>query len=97
MSRILGFIFLVILAIVVISFTTLNAQSIHLNYYFGETEIPLALAVVIAIAGGILFGFIASFGMMLKLKRENRKLKKSAKNAEKELVSLKAAPTQHSH
>lgn len=97
MSRILGLIFLMILAIVVISFTTLNAQSIQLNYYFGTTEIPLALAMVIAIAGGILFGFVASFGMMLKLKRENLKLKKSAKNAEQELVSLKAAPSQHSH
>ncbi|ALP53197.1 hypothetical protein Tel_08515 [Candidatus Tenderia electrophaga] len=97
MSKIIGLIFLFILAAVVISFTTLNAQSIQIDYYLGSAEIPLAIALVIAIAAGILFGFVASFGMVLRLKRENHRLKKSAKSAESELVSLKAAPSQHSH
>lgn len=95
MSRIIGLIFLLILALVVISFTTLNAQSIQLNYYLGTSEVPLAVAIVLAIAVGILFGFIASFGIMLRLKRENRKLKKSARSAERELVSLKSSSASH--
>lgn len=97
MFKIIGLIFLLILAALVISFTTLNAQSVQINYYFGTLEIPLAIAMVVAISGGILFGFLASFGMVLRLKRENHRLKKSAKNAEKELVSLKAVPSQYNH
>lgn len=97
MAKIIGLIFLLILAVLVISFTTLNAQPIPINYYFGTAEVPLAVAIVVAISGGILFGFLASVGMVLRLKRENYRLKKSAKNAEKELVSLKAVPSQHSH
>ena len=94
MYKIIGLVFLLILAIVVISFTTLNAQSIQINYYFGEMDIPLAIALVASIAAGIVFGFIASFGIVLRLKRENLKLKKSTKNAERELTSLRTVPSQ---
>ena len=96
MFKIITLVFLLLLAIVVISFTTLNAQSIQINYYFGEMDIPLAIALVVSIAAGILFGFVASFGILLKLKRENLKLKKSTKTAERELTSLRTASPQNS-
>ena len=97
MAKIIGLIFLLILAAVVISFTTLNAQSIQLNYYFGVMEIPLAMAMALCLSAGILFGFLASFGILLRLKRENRKLKKSAKHKERELVSIRATPAQENY
>ncbi len=97
MYKIIGLLFLIIVAIVVISFTTLNAQSIQINYYFGEMDVPLAIALVASISAGILFGFIASFGMVLRLKRQNLKLKKSTKSAERELTSLRAVPSQNNH
>ena len=49
------------------------------------------------VALGILFGFLASFGILLRLKRENRKLKKSAKHKERELVSIRATPAQENY
>ncbi len=94
MIKIIGLIFLLILAAVVVSFTTLNAQSIQVNYYFGTMDLPLAIAIVLSIAVGILFGFFASAGIVLKLKRENLKLKKSVKNADRELGSLRTVPPQ---
>lgn len=96
MSKIIGILFLLFVALLVISFTTLNAQSIQLDYYLSTTEVPLAIALVVAIAAGILFGFAASLGMVLRLKRENRRLKKTVKVAEQQELSLKV-PRQHSH
>ena len=93
MFKIIGLIFLVLLAAVVLSFTTLNAQSIQINYYFGTFDVPLAMAMVLSVVVGILFGFTASFGMFLRLKRENRRLRKSANASEKELVSLRSIPS----
>jgi putative membrane protein len=93
MYKIIGLVFLVLLAAVVLSFTSLNAQSIQINYYFGTFDVPLAMAMVLSIAVGILFGFSASFGMFLRLKREIRRLRKSANASEKELISLRSAPS----
>lgn len=94
MFKIIGLIFLVILAALVLSFTSLNAQSIQINYYFGATELPLAMAMVISVVVGILFGFMASFGIVLRLKRETLKLKKTARVAERELTHLRPASSQ---
>ena len=61
MFKIIGLAFLLLVAVVVISFTSLNAQSIQINYYFGTKDLPLAVAMVISIAAGILFGFFCQF------------------------------------
>ena len=94
MFKILGLIFLLLIAVVVISFTTLNAQSIQLNYYFGTMDLPLAVTVVVSIAAGILFGFFAGLGAVMRLKRENLKLKRTAKAADKQLTLLRSSPIQ---
>ena len=55
------------------------------------------MAMALCLSAGILFGFLASFGILLRLKRENRKLKKSAKHKERELVSIRATPAQENY
>ncbi len=92
MFKILGLVFLLLVAVVVISFTSLNAQSIQINYYFGIKELPLAVAMVVSITIGILFGFLASFGVVMRLKRENMRLKRVAKTTGKQLTQLKSTP-----
>jgi len=94
MFKILGLILLLFIGIVVISFTTLNAQTIQLNYYFGSMDLPLAVAVVVSIAAGILFGFFASLGSIMRLKRENLKLKRTTKAVEKQLAQPRSTPVQ---
>jgi len=94
MFKIIGLIFLIFLAALVLSFTSLNAHSVQINYYFGSTELPLAMAMVISIVAGILFGFFSSLGIVLRLKRENLRLKKSARLAEQELEQIRLLPPQ---
>lgn len=96
MFKILGLVFLLFVAVVVISFSSLNAQSIQINYYFGTKDIPLALAMVVSIAVGILFGFFASFGAIMRLKRENMRLKRTAKSTDRQLTQLRSTPIQES-
>jgi len=96
MFKILGLVFLLLVAVVVISFTSLNAQSIQINYYFGTKDLPLALAMVVSIAAGILFGFFASFGAIMRLKRENMRLKRAAKSTDRKLTQLRSTPIQES-
>ncbi len=96
MFKILGLVFLLLVAIVVISFTSLNAQSIQINYYFGTKDLPLAVAMVVSIAVGILFGFFASFGAIMRLKRENMRLKRMAKTTDKQLTLHRSTPIQDS-
>lgn len=94
MFKILGLVFLLLVAVVVISFTSLNAQSIQINYYFGTKDLPLAVAMVVSIAVGILFGFFASFGAIMRLKRENMGLKRTAKATDKQLTQLRSTSIQ---
>lgn len=89
MLKIITIIFLIALLAVGASFTTLNAGTVELNYYFGSSELPLALAIVIAIGVGAAFGLLGSFSVLLKCRREVSKLKRAVKSSEQELSQLK--------
>lgn len=41
MARLLGFLLLLVLVLLGLSFAVLNAQPVALNYYFGFRQIPL--------------------------------------------------------
>lgn len=92
MVRILTVVFLLILLIVGVSFSSLNSESVELNYYFGTKELPLSLSLVIAIGVGAIFGLLGSLGVIMRLKRQVMKLKKSVKSAEREASHLRATP-----
>lgn len=89
MLKIVGFIILLALLAVGISFSTLNAAPVQLNYYFGSSEIPLALALIVALAIGAMFGLLGNVGAVLKQRRQISKLRKSVKSADSELAHLR--------
>jgi lipopolysaccharide assembly protein A len=92
MARLFRFVFYLVIAFLAVFFALLNSQSIQFDYYFGKTELPLALMLAIAMAIGAALGVIASLGMVVKSKRQSSTLRKSVANAEKELAKLRAAP-----
>ncbi|MFC1748748.1 lipopolysaccharide assembly protein LapA domain-containing protein [Pseudomonadota bacterium] len=89
MLKIIGFILLLALLAVGISFSSLNATPVQLNYYFGSGEVHLALALIIALAIGAAFGLLGNISAILKQKRQILKLRKSVKSAESELTHLR--------
>ncbi|BCO30363.1 hypothetical protein TspCOW1_04660 [Thiohalobacter sp. COW1] len=92
MSRILSVIALVLLIGVGITFTVLNPQQVTLNYLLGSLQLPLALLVVLVLALGALLGLLVAGFMLLRLKRENRKLRRGTRLAEQEVANLRSLP-----
>ncbi|MAT50418.1 MAG: hypothetical protein CMK32_04445 [Porticoccaceae bacterium] len=92
MSRILSAIALVLLIGVGITFTVLNPQQVTLNYLLGSLQLPLAVLVVLVLAVGAVLGLLVAGFMILRLKRENRKLRRGTRLAEQEVANLRSLP-----
>lgn len=94
MGRLLGFLFLVVLVVLGLSFAVLNAQSVSLNYYFGYRDIPLSMIVVLSLAAGAVIGVLVSAGLILQMKAQTRQLRRKLRNAEKDSDQLRVLPAQ---
>ena len=92
MKKIVLFILIFVLLVIGISFAVLNADDVHLNYYFGEVDAPLSLIIVLSLACGAALGILASLTMIIRLKHELGKKNKSVKLAEKEVENLRSLP-----
>ncbi len=90
--KFIKFLLLVAMMVVGAAFAAINAQSVTVNYYFGTIELPLALVAAVAVGIGAVFGMLASMGGAFRLKRENARLKRQARVAEKEVSNLRNLP-----
>ena len=95
MARILGFVALVLVVTVALSFAVLNARSVPVNFYFGTRDLPLALALVLALVAGAVLGVAASLAVSLRAKREAARLRRRVRRAEEELENLRKLPIRH--
>lgn len=95
--RIFTYIFAILVALLGISFACLNADKVSINYYVGTSQIPLSILVALTFAIGAVFGLIGCAAIFLRLKREQYKLQKRVKIAEKEIENLRAIPVKDSH
>ena len=86
-----------ILLIIGILFAVLNAEPVTLHYYFGENQLPLSLVIISSIIIGALLGIVASAVIILKLKRDNARLRKTSEASEKELKNLRPMPLKDDH
>ena len=94
--RIIGILFFLLIAIISIAFAVLNADPVTLNFYTGSAEFPLSLTLVCALGLGAILGLIANIGIILRMKRENSKLKREGRNTEKEIMNLRNLPIKDS-
>ena len=96
MKKIALFILIFVILVIATSFAVLNAESVNLNFYFGEIEAPLSLIIVFSVAIGAILGVLASLTLILKMKHELVKLNKTVKLAEKEVDNLRSLPLKDS-
>ncbi|MGD8937349.1 MAG: LapA family protein [Thiogranum sp.] len=94
MGRLLGFVFLLTLTVIGLSFAVLNSQPVSLNYYFGTRDVPLSLIVVCALAGGALLGVLAGLAVILRLKAQAGQLRRQLRNAQKEADQWRILPVE---
>jgi len=74
--RLLKWLALCFIALLGITFASLNAESVSVNYYVGVEKIPLSILVVGAIILGILLGWILSLPNTIRLKMELKRLRR---------------------
>jgi len=74
--RFFSLLFYLLIIIIGITFACLNAKTVTLHYYFGASELPLSIVLVVVFALGICMGLLSGFSTNIKLRLENRKLKK---------------------
>ena len=92
MVRLLGFLLLLVLVVLGLSFAVLNSEPVALNYYFGYRDIPLSMIVVLSLVAGALIGVLVSLGMILRLKRQAAGLRRKLRAAEKDADQLRILP-----
>ena len=92
--RIISYFFLLVIILFGTTFATLNSESVTINYYFGQSTLPLSLLLVLVFALGCLIGMLVGFWMLIKSKVYNYRLKQRLHLAEKEIENLRAIPLQ---
>jgi len=97
MKRILFFIVLLILVVFTISFTLLNTQTVSIKYYFVQWNTDLMKVILFSVCLGAALGFMATIGMVIRLKHELKRKKKEVKLIEKEVANLRALPLKDKH
>jgi putative membrane protein len=62
--------------------TALNSESVRFDYYLSSIDLPLSILLIMILLIGIVVGVFMSLGSVMKLRWENRSLKKKLKNLE---------------
>jgi lipopolysaccharide assembly protein A len=92
-----GYIILIVLILLGITFAVLNSDTVALHYYAGRIEMPLSLCMAMSVAIGILLGILVMLPRLFRLRVRARKLRKRLKVAEQEIENLRAIPIKDTH
>lgn len=92
--RIISYFFLLVIVLFGLTFAALNSESVTINYYLGQSTLPLSLLLVLGFALGCLIGMIVGIWLVIKAKLANYRLRQRLNMAEKEIENLRAIPLQ---
>jgi uncharacterized integral membrane protein len=87
MMRFLGLLFALVVFILGLLFALGNAGTVTLHYIWGSTETPLSYVAFGGCVIGLLLGFIGCRATVLRLRRENRKLRTRVRDPDAPLPS----------
>ena len=97
MLRLVYLFMALIVVILGVAFSVLNADYVTLQYYLGSIELPLSLILVFAMIVGAILGVFASLSFIIGARRKSAKLKRAVEAAEKEIVNLRNIPIKNQH
>ena len=93
MSRIfLTALILVLILLVGIGFTALNAQPVTIDYFLGTVATTLPWALLAAFGGGFLLGLLVMAVLSLRTRREASRMRRELRSRDAELKNLRNAP-----
>lgn len=95
--RIISAIIILVILILGVTFASLNAEPVVVNYYLGSSKLPLSLLLVLTFGFGAFLGILVSIPIWIRLKKQNVTLSHRIKNVEKELANLRISPLNEAH
>jgi putative membrane protein len=95
--RIFSYIFLILIILLGVTFATLNAETVNINYWLGHRTMPLSLLLALVLAIGSFLGIVVGLWILIKTKLKNYHLKQKLRLAEREIENLRAIPLQDKH
>lgn len=95
--RLLSLAVLLIVFLLGLSFAILNPDKVVLNYYFGESEVRISTALVLALVLGALLGLLSGLGVVLKQRARISRLTRAVSVTEKEVKNLRSLPIKDNH
>lgn len=84
--RIVGVLLLLMLIIVGIAFTALNAQVVEINYLIGSKQLPLAAILLVCLILGVFLSTLIMGFSLVKLKAKNKWLESKLKRSQEHLT-----------
>jgi len=88
--RLIGWIVTILIIILGVSFSALNAESVTVKYLVGENDLPLAVVLLIAFAFGVILSIFILGTKILSLSAKNKWLAKKLKRAEDVRIQSKS-------
>ena len=79
---------------VVVIFSSVNSQTVSLNYYLSTAHVVLSVLVLCMIFLGFLISMVTFIPSWLRAKMRNRKLQQKVNQLESELQSLRKLPVE---
>lgn len=83
---------LLIFAVLGAAFASLNGAMVSVDYYFGLTELPLSIVILIALGIGVILGGLAGLALFFRAKRENYQLRRKSQLVNEEVNNLRVMP-----
>lgn len=88
----LKFLFVVIIVAIGLAFHVRNDTVVTIDYYLGTIDVSLSVVVIASLLIGAFLGMITSLGIIMPLRRERSKLRKTVKTVEQEVSNLRSIP-----
>lgn len=88
--NVLSLVLVIIILLIALSFSAVNAHAVKLYYYVGSVEAPLALVLVSAFTLGALFALAAMMRALIGLRLDLMRVRKTLKQREQELTTIRS-------
>ncbi len=84
----IGILLTILLIILGIAFTALNAQDVEINYLLGSKQLPLAAMLMLCLTVGVFITVLIMGFSLIKLKAKNKWLETRLKKTQDQLAHI---------
>jgi len=90
--QLIKLIFVILFLMIGVTFALVNHAPVSLDLYITQITLPLSVIILLAIGCGLLLGSVLSLFFFLRVKSENRRLRRQNAAIRKEVTNLRTLP-----